>query len=60
MTIYDFKLTITDGSSYCLSKNKIILIVNVASKCDFTSQYKALQESYEKYSDDLEFEITKE
>ena len=32
-------------------KNKIILIVNVASKCGFTKQYSGLQTLYDKYRD---------
>ena len=32
-------------------KGKIILLVNVASKCGFTKQYTGLQELYEKYKD---------
>ena len=31
-------------------KNKIILVVNVASKCGFTKQYSSLQNLYEKYN----------
>lgn len=32
-------------------KGKVVLIVNVASKCGFTPQYTELQELYEKYAD---------
>ena len=37
-------------------ENKVLLIVNVASACGFTPQYKGLQELYEKYKDQ-NFEI---
>ena len=32
-------------------KNKVILIVNVASKCGFTKQYAGLQTLYDNYND---------
>ena len=49
MSIYDFKLTKNDGSTFEIPKDKVLLIVNVASKCGFTKQYTGLQELYDKY-----------
>jgi len=50
---YDFKITGINNDKINLSiyKNKTILLVNVASKCGFTKQYKDLQSLYEKYKD---------
>tara|TARA_B100001057_G_scaffold230659_1_gene230919 strand:+ start:1549 stop:2100 length:552 start_codon:yes stop_codon:yes gene_type:complete len=52
-TIFDFKINSIDGDELDLSiyKGKILLIVNVASKCGFTKQYDDLQNLYESYND---------
>ncbi|GGG22214.1 glutathione peroxidase [Paenibacillus abyssi] len=53
MNIYDFKATAMNGKEISLEayKGKVILVVNVASRCGFTFQYKELQELYEQYKD---------
>lgn len=53
MNLYDFKVTDIDGQEFDMSslKNKKVMIVNVASNCGFTPQYKELQQLYDLYKD---------
>tara|TARA_B100000401_G_C52812370_1_gene724560 strand:+ start:337 stop:900 length:564 start_codon:yes stop_codon:yes gene_type:complete len=57
-SFYDHSINLIDGEKFELSslKGKKLMIVNVASKCGLTSQYKALQELYDNYKDS-NFEI---
>ncbi len=52
---YDFKVKTLEGKDFDLStlKGKKVMVVNTASKCGFTPQYKDLEETYEKYGEDL-------
>src|SRR3954471_15022520 len=49
----DFKMKDIDGKDVNLAdyKGKVVMLINVASKCGFTKQYTALEALYEKYKD---------
>jgi glutathione peroxidase len=52
-SVYDFKAKTIDGKDQSLGeyKGKVMLVVNTASKCGFTPQYKGLEELYRQYKD---------
>lgn len=51
--IYQYKVKAIDGSDFHMAslEGKKVIIVNTASKCGLTPQYKELQELYDKYKD---------
>ena len=51
MNAHDFEFRSIDGEILKLSKykNKVLLIVNTASRCGFTPQYTALQDLWDQY-----------
>ena len=52
---FDFKINSISGEQIDLKdyKNKVVLVVNTASYCGFTSQYNDLQSLWEKYKSDV-------
>lgn len=53
MNIYDIPIATLEGKPSSLDslRGKVVLAVNVASKCGFTPQYDGLQRIYERYKD---------
>ena len=55
MNLYEIPLSAIDGETTTLERyrGKTLLIVNVASRCGFTPQYKGLEDLYRRHQGDL-------
>ena len=53
MSLYDYSVKDRTGNEVSLEqyRDKVVLVVNTATGCGFTPQYKELEEMYEKYHD---------
>ena len=53
MSIYDFTARLINGQEQSLAdyKGQVVLIVNTASRCGFTPQYRELEQLYQTYKD---------
>jgi glutathione peroxidase len=52
-SVYDYTLNSIEGqpAPFTAYKGKVLMVVNVASRCGYTPQYSALESVYEKYKD---------